>query len=63
MKKILKDNFVKSLLEKAAGYELKNKVLKVFHIDDEISESLIKNRLNVPYKEVKIKNNSVFIKF
>jgi len=63
MKKILKDSFIKSLLEKAAGYELKNKILKIFHINDEISENLIKNRLSVSYKEIKIKNNSIFIKF
>ena len=63
MKKILKDSFIKSILKNAAGYTIEQKVLKIFNINDELSETVIKNRITFPYKNFKIKNNSLLIKF
>jgi len=63
MNHILKDNFIKNLLKNAAGYTIDKNMLKIFNINDTISEQLIKNRLSFPFKDIKIKNNSLFIKF
>jgi len=63
MKKFLQDDFIKFLLKQAAGYEITENTLKIFYIKNELNENLVKNRLSLPYKEIKIKNNSIFIKF
>jgi len=63
MKHILKDSFIKSLLKNAAGYTIDKNMLKIFNINDTLSEQLIKNRLSFPFKDIKIKNNSLLIKF
>ena len=63
MNHILKDNFIKNLLKNAAGYTIDKNMLKIFNINDTISEQLIKNRLSFPFKDIKIKNNSLLIKF
>ena len=63
MRKFLQDDFIKFLLKQAAGYEITDNILKIFYIKNELNENLVKNRLSLPYKEIKIKNNSIFIKF
>ena len=59
MKKIkeLKANiFFKNLIKNAAGFSIEENVVKIFNLKDEVSETLLKNRLpNV--KKVIIKPN------
>jgi hypothetical protein len=62
-KRILENEFIKNLIKNSAGYSFENKILKIFFINDEINERLIKNRVPITIKDIKIKNNSVFIKF
>ncbi len=64
MKKIIKELksnlFFNSLLERATGYRVEKTIIKIFNLQDEVTETILKNRLpNV--KRVSIKPNLIKI--
>jgi Sec7-like guanine-nucleotide exchange factor len=61
--KILKDNFVKILIKNATGYKIEKNVLKIFYLKYKMNETVIKNRIKYPVKNIEYKNNSLLITF
>lgn len=68
MKKVIKElklnPFFNSLLKKATGFSIENNTIKIFNLQDEISETILKNKLsNVKKVSIKSKSNLIKIYF
>ena len=45
LKELKANPFFKKLIENAAGFSVDGNVIKVFNVDDEVNETILKNRL------------------